>query len=187
MQLLRKISARTVFGSRADIQAMVLADRSKSHPLFRVIGICNGQRHGSTKDVGEENGGDNAKATVLGPKATVLGPKDKMRDWTALLGAFQATNLTTGEVFKSGVCFLPNYVTDAVTGQLGADVESVKFAFDIYAHFDEQSATSYIFEAESLMEPAEDDPLKALAATVGGALPAPKAETSAVADKAKKK
>lgn len=164
MQLLRKISARTVFGSKADIQTLVLVERNTRQPLFRVVGIANGMRTGSTEDVKDENAGPDVKSK---PRTIDAATGKPMRDWTALLGGFEAQKLDkdgtpTGEKFRSGVCFLPNYVVDSVTGQLTSDVLSVKFAFDIYAMFDEQSATSYTYEAVSLIEPAEDDQLALL-------------------------
>lgn len=173
MQLLRKISTRTVYGSKADIQALVLADRTKSHPLFRVIGFCNGSRTGATKDINEETGGPNARDVK--PK-TIAPDGTPMRDWTALLGGFEATNLKTNEKYRSGVCFLPNYVIDSILGQLGSGVESVKFAFDVAARFDEGSATSYIYEATSLIEPSDDDALNVLTRSIVAGLTGPKEE-----------
>jgi hypothetical protein len=182
MQLLRKISARTVFGSKADIQTLVLADRTKPHPLFRVIGICNGTRHGTSKDRDEETAGPNAGQTIISPGAKGDG---KSKDWTALLGNFQATKLSTGEIFRSGVCFLPNYVTDSITGQLGVDVEAVRFGFDISARFDGESATSYVFEAQNLMPAKPDDALNNIASEIAGALTGPKSEPAPAADAGK--
>lgn len=155
MQLLRKISAATVIGgadpAKDTILELVMADKSKSHALYRVIGIANDTREGAGKE--------------------------GFKDWRALLGNFQATNAITGEVFRSGVCFMPQFVVDDVAGQLAGDVEFVKFAYDIGAHFSSKSATSYEYDATPLMQPAADDPLIALANLFSqpnaAALPAP--------------
>lgn len=163
MQLLRKISARTVFGSKADIQALVLADRTKAHPLFRVGGNVRRTRTGTTKDRAEET--DGAKAD---------NPRDKMRDWTALIGTFRALK-TDGTVYQSAVCFLPNYVTDMITAQLSSDDDAgVDFVGDLYAKFDDNSATSYVFEFDmrSTIETAERIGAM-LGAGIGRELPAP--------------
>lgn len=136
MQIVKKISAATVFGGKSEILETVFRDKSKNHPLYRVVGKCNGSRTGAGKE--------------------------GMNDWVAMLGSFQATNAITGEVFRAGACFLPQFAADLVLGQLGGDVDSVKFAFDIGAQHDERSATSYIYTAVPLMEPSEDDELNAM-------------------------
>lgn len=147
MQLVRKISPATVFGGKEEILKLVVNDQGKTHELFQVYGIANGTRTGQNKF-------DDAKE----------GERDS--GWTALLGQFRATNLITGEVFDSGVCFMPNYVTDAVAGKLGPDTDGVEFAFTITAKFDGKSATSYIYGAIPHIEPTEDDPLERMARAI---------------------
>ena len=77
MQLLRKISAATVIGGKETVLETVMKDKGKSHTLYRVIGIANDAKEGQGK-VG-------------------------FADWKCLLGNFEATNLLTGEVFRSGI------------------------------------------------------------------------------------
>jgi hypothetical protein len=157
MQLLRKISAKTMGWEKSAIQEKCIVDKKNPHLLYRVVGIASGTRSGKSK----------------------FDDREDAQDWVALLGSFQGTSNLTGEVFRAGVCFMPNYVVDAVAGQLVGDVESVKFAYDIYAKYDEKSATSYVFLAEPLMEVATDDPLAALSTDVG------KDKPLAIADKSK--
>lgn len=141
-QLLRKISAATVVGGKSVVLETVFKDKSTAHPLYRVVGICNGTRTGKNKFDDKEDAGE----------------------WRALLGNFEATSFLTGEIFNSGVCFMPAYVVDLVAGQLAGDDpnSSVKFAFDIAAKFDDKAATSYTYFATSLIEPQEDDALRSL-------------------------
>jgi hypothetical protein len=162
MQLLRKISARTVYGSKGAVLEAVFKDKTKPHPLYRIVGICTGTRTGQSIE-GETDGAIKRKPQ----------PGDKMRDWTALLGNFEAVNALTGEVFRSGVCFLPNYVADLVAGQLTGDVDNVRFAFDITAQYAEESATSYVYAATPLIAPKPDDPLAILTGSIPAMLAAP--------------
>jgi hypothetical protein len=155
LMLVRKISTRTVFGSVADIQELVLPkeNRDKVIPLFRVWGLCTGTRKGQMSDE------QIAKQQQQNPQS---GGNAK-RDWTALLGSFTAINLKTGERFTSGVLFLPDYVADLVAGKLfvteDGDTPPVEFAFDVGAQFKEGNPTSYEYVAAELLETGENDPL----------------------------
>jgi hypothetical protein len=178
MQLVRKISAKTMGWSKEIIQEQVILKKNDAILLYRVVGIATSTRSGKSK----------------------FDDRDEAQDWLALLGNFEGTSSLTGEVFRAGVCFMPNYVCDLVAGQLdsGDEHASVRFAYDIYAKWDKQSATSYVFFAEPLMEPPADDPLKSLSAAMPAmkGLPTPEkqaqlnapasAETT-VADKPAKK
>lgn len=135
MRLISKISVRDVFGGKGQILDLVMKDKDQSHALMRVVGIASGISTGE---------GDN-------------GP------WTGLKGQFRATNLVTGEEFSSGKCFLPNIAQDMIVGALMAETSNaVEFAFDVSAIFDETAATSYVYSAESLIPPTENDPLAML-------------------------
>lgn len=164
MQLLRKITVRTVYGDKGEVLETVMSDKKKSHALMRVVGVANGVKTGASKQ--KQSGKDASGQTV---------EIEVERSWKALLGSFEATNLQTGEVFRSGVCFLPDFAIELVSGQLTEDVDSVRFGFDVTASYDETSATSYVYDVTALMAPAEDDPLTALASQVNATatLPAP--------------
>ena len=141
-QLLKKISLRTVFGSKSDIQELVLRDRQAEHLLMRIIGFANGTREAKSREVGDD-----------GEKITSVG----------LVGEFEATNLQTGEVFSSAVAWLPQMAVDAVAGQLGdEDAQRVGFAFDIGVKYAEQSATSYEFIVKPCVEMKESDAMAEL-------------------------
>lgn len=141
MMLLRKISPATVTGGKENFLELVIGDKEKSHPVMRVVGICTGAK------VGEG--------------------KEGFKDWKALTGNFEATDVRTGEVYRSGVCFMPEFAVEIVAGQLNDEVTSVRFAFDIGVHYDKDSATSYVYDVTPLMEAdPETDPLAKLAAAV---------------------
>lgn len=93
---------------------------------------------------------------------TKTGESDK-GPWTALLGSFQAINMETGNVYRSGVCFLPNIVLNMILPKLlEKDSKAVEFAFNIGIKADEDSVTGYVYIAEPIFEAAENDPLEML-------------------------
>lgn len=145
MQLIRKISTRTVFGSKSDVLELVFKDKTKDHALYVVGGIVTGTKRGDAKIEGEQ---------------------DK-RPWVALTGRFKAINVR-GDVFNSAVLFLPLYLVESVEQALaieGGGENIVHIKYGIFARFDEQSATSYVYGATSLIPVDAEDPLEKL---VGG-------------------
>lgn len=141
-QFIRKISSATMGWKKPEIQEACITKKTDQHLLYRVVGIATGVRTGKNK----------------------FDDRDEASEWTALLGRFRAfsTHKDADNPYDSGVCFLPQYVTDAIAGKLSLDTAGVKFAYDIYAAYKEDSATSYEFGASDLIPPAEDDPLLAL-------------------------
>jgi hypothetical protein len=100
---------------------------------------------------------------------TVTGEGDN-GPWTAFIGQFKAVNLLDGVEYTSGKMFLPGVASDLLEGELGsAENNSVEFGFDIIAVPDESSATGYVYQAESLIEPEKDDTFSRLEQ----AIPAP--------------
>lgn len=96
--------------------------------------------------------------------------------FVGFLGSFEATNVETGEVFRSGKLFLPNVASNlleaAVANNGGANVE---FAFDIGVKEDDTSAVGYVYTASPIMEASENDPIALMKTRlIVPALPAPK-------------
>lgn len=121
MTMLKKITAKSLGFNKGKVQELCITDKETQHPLYRVVGIANGTKSGE---------GDN-------------GP------WVGLTGMFQATNIETGEIFSSAVCFLPRYIMEIYVGGLNLEgVESVNVGVDVYAKYDEGSATSYEYIGE---------------------------------------
>lgn len=168
MQLLRKISRATMMGDNTAVMELCLKEKDKVHPLFQVYGYATGSRKSS--DVESEEDKADAKAA-----------REKFGPWECLIGAFEGINLTTGEVSRSGVVFLPQFAVDSIVGQFGGDVERVKFAFEVGVKFDNTTPTKYTYMVTPLLEPEENDPLSEMRKS----LPAPAAKQ--IADKSKGK
>jgi len=130
MALIKKISVKTVCGNIKKMIASQPEGEEKSVPVMRAYGTATRTQTGE---------GDN-------------GP------WVAFVGQFKAVNLLDGVEYTSGKMFLPDVASDLLEGALGAaENNNVEFAFDIIAVPDEASATGYVYQAESLIEPEKDD------------------------------
>ena len=140
---LKKITVKTVFGDKGDILEKVMSDKTIKHPLIRVMGYCTSVRHSTSREKSQD--GEFIKST-------------------GLVGEIEAVNLETGEAFISGVCWLPQLAIDLVAGKLEGDEEisRVGFAFDISAKFSLDSATSYEYIVEPLLEIKESDAMSEL-------------------------
>lgn len=112
MQIITKISAATVFGAIPTklVEGLdpstgkpVSVKRAEKMLIFRVLGTIK-------------------KAAV---KVTNLG---ESMEFT---GAFEATNLHTGEVFRSGKCFLPPTATEITAAAFAAAGTDIQVAFDV--------------------------------------------------------
>lgn len=89
-------------------------------------------------------------------------------------GQFKATNVETGEVYRSGVCYLPGVASDLVAGGMGEGVNSLEFAFGISVK-PADNPIGYEYIVASLLDVSESDPLEALEGKLNApALPAPK-------------
>ena len=155
MALVKKLSVKSVVG---DVKKMVAAgDIKKSTPVMRAYGKATGIQTGTS-----DNG-----------------------DWVAFKGEFKGINLLTGEEYGSGKLFMPDVASDLLEGMLvGEEVNGVEFGFDLLVKPDASSATGYVYEAEPLIKPAQDDTLSRLAADLP-ALPKALADKSAATKAAK--
>lgn len=144
LTLVKKMSSKTVFGSRLDIAQLVLTDRTKPHPLFDIIGIARGIKEGETA----------------------------MGDWTAFIGEFHAKSynpLHAGKTFYSGRLFLGGPAGDLLLGQMRLHGDNdVEFAFTVQAQADEQSATGYTYTAVPLMKPGVNNPIERMKSRLTG-------------------
>lgn len=132
-KIISKISVKTVWGSKPD--APTKDKGTEAQWLMQIIGQATGFTTGDT-DKG---------------------------NWVKLIGAFQATNLETGELFRSGACFLPNVALNLIMGELkAAETQSVAFGFRIGVIRDEASATNYVYTCDPIGEVFEHDPLQPL-------------------------
>lgn len=157
-ELGRKLSARSFGWDKEHIQEAVIKDKENDHFLYRVIGTI-----GTTKAY---------KSRQLDPDT-----KEALEGF-GLLGMFEATG-SDGTVLTGSTLYLPGYVTDAIVGAIHAgDGEvNVRIAYDVYARYDKESITSYVFIVRSLIAPdtsALDDIKKLMGDVTLPALPAPK-------------
>jgi hypothetical protein len=145
VNLQKKLSVAKVFGK---INAAIISKQGDGGKLaiMRVFGSANGIKTGIS-DFGE---------------------------WRALTGQFRATNIQTGEVFDSAVCFIPDVALDLVCAQLEGGAKAVDFAFDISAVLDETVAVGYSYQASPLIQAEEESPISRLESKIAAlALPAP--------------
>lgn len=107
--------------------------------------------------------------------------------FVGFLGNFEATNVKTGEVFRSGQMFLPPIASNLLEAAIAhAEGKNVEFGFDIGVKEDDASAVGYIFTATPLIDAGESDPVAMLKSRITApALPAPKTQP-VIADETKK-
>lgn len=144
--LVKQISTRSVFGTKADLQKLVLGDQENPHFLYRVLGEMEGYvtGKGRFKRIDKETG----EATDT--------------SWTKFAGEFVAI-LADGTQFISSLAFLPDYISGPFRQRLENDPDAfLTFAFDIYAKFNEQSATSYEFIALPVRDASKPSQLDTL-------------------------
>jgi len=97
-------------------------------------------------------------------KATKTG-ESNFGPWTALVGDFAGINLETGEVTRSPVLFAPEIMMQMILPEVEAG-NTVDFVFDITATGDKTVAVGYRYGLKTVRAPSENDPLKALLATI---------------------
>lgn len=99
----------------------------------------------------------------------------------AILGNFEAVNMETGDVYRSGTMYLPSGFHEVIQSQLESlaenregrsDKPQVEFALAIDAE-PANNPSGYSYVARSLVPPAKADPLSALRAQAHKALPPP--------------
>lgn len=112
--------------------------------------------------VPEKNGEVNQIMDLIGIANGVQPGETDKGPYNRFIGSFQATNLKTGEVYRSGSCFMPDVAGNLILGALKGGASSVEFGFKIGVVKDDQSATGYVYVAEPLMKPSENDPLELL-------------------------
>ena len=87
-------------------------------------------------------------------------------EYLKLIGEFRAVNLISGEVFESGVCLLPNFISDRIAGALNVS-EQVEFALAIGCKANPGSVTGYEFTCTPLVEAQPSDRMAGLLEACG--------------------
>ena len=150
--------------------------------------------HGTKDDKGElvdpEDGSSVDLLKIAGEVTRAKSQQTDKGSYTRLDGQFIGTDLTTGELYQSGACILPEFVGAQLgAAVLGANGGAVQFAFKISAKWQGNAITQYQYEVESLMESKPTDSMQRLLDLAGIAaekpaqLPAPAAEPAKPAAK----
>lgn len=156
-KILRKITIRDVVGSKSEILRIAQTGRTVT-------------KGADGKDVYSADGAPVKLMTVIGRVNGFTPGESDMGSFLKLKGAFEATNLVTGEVFTDvGTCILPNFVSDLMANAMKSGADSVDFAVALSVVFDEAIPTMYKFEAESLLPAQESDSIAAIKAQLAGA------------------
>lgn len=138
MEILKKISVKTCKANpEMEFVRIDGVDKPRSkgaQNLLRVVGMTNSVKRGT---------GD-------------YGP------WVAFMGAFEATNMKTGEVYSSSVCLLPEAVSGILSVAVGVEEgKSVEFGVDIGCA-PENNPIGFIYTIKPLIESEETNPLRHL-------------------------
>ena len=91
-------------------------------------------------------------------------------DATAFKGDFMATNVKTGEVFRSGVMYLPDVATSLLNNAMDNNDGVVEFGFEVgvigIKGKKDNEPNKYEYRCRPLVEAIENDPLALLAAKI---------------------
>lgn len=112
--------------------------------------------------------------TVYGLANEAKADSSDYGDYVRFKGNFEAVNLATGEVFKSGSMILPEIAEQILSGALsGEDVNGVQFALEIGIK-PSTSPVGYDYSVKPVIDTGENDPLADLRGKLS--LPAPKGD-----------
>lgn len=132
--LCKVINTKSVFGGKADIQELVLANKDAPQFLFRIVGAITGFVTGESK------------FKRIDTETGEVSPQQ----WTKFAGDFVAIN-RKGYQFEAVIAFLPEYIGGPIKAGIAAEPgNEVQIGFDIYAMYSEKSATSYEFIAQPM-------------------------------------
>lgn len=124
-ELGRKLSVASFGWKKPSIQEAVLADKKGDVFLMRVVGVATSLQPYKDKESGETRYGSR--------------------------GQFEATG-SDGQVMNGSVLYLPSYVQAGIEAALAMeDALGVRIAYDVYAKYDADSATSYTFTVRDLL------------------------------------
>jgi len=126
----KRLSVKELGWDKPTLQAAVLANKGSRVFLARFVGLATALRPYRIKAEGDKQG-----EIAYG-----------------LVGQFEGTS-ANGEVKPGAVLYLPAYVQDMIAAvlQSNPDVSGVQVAYDVYAVYDDGSATSYTFEVFDLL------------------------------------
>jgi len=156
---------------------------AKIRALLLALGPWQGEGD-ARKQVAPEDGTAIDLIKIAGEATGAQTGQTDKGQYTKLTGSFIGADLTTGELFSSKACILPEYIGSQLGDALltaGDNGSSVQFAFQITAKQKASAITGYEFGIKSLMQSAPTDQQARLLALAGIAAPAPKLEAPAPA------
>lgn len=140
VEAMRKLTIKSVCGlDREQLLEMVMKDKQKVFPLVKIYGVVTRTRPGES-DFG---------------------------DFVRFIGQFRAVDMATGEVKAAPVVILPKFLEDELAGALAGGAKDVQFAVQIGVKYDKTAATSYVYMADNLIEPSQNDALTAIEQRMG--------------------
>lgn len=135
------------------------------------------QPDGTTKQQAPEDGTALDIIKIAGEASGAESGQTDKGSYTKLTGQFIGTDLTTGELYSSRTCILPDYIGAELGAALlgaGEGGQSVNFAFLITAKQKASAVTGYEFGIKSLMNIEPTNAAKRLMELAGIQAPAPK-------------
>lgn len=110
--------------------------------------------------------GEKALFTIYGTCTNVKYGTGDNGAWIKFTGAYEAVNMESGEVIRSGEMFLPDSVspileTELLTARAVEGFQGVQIAFEVGAKKNEMPI-GYEFTVKDLSEPSEKDALLAM-------------------------
>lgn len=149
LQILRKITIKTCgdFKLKKVKEIVASLKEGESKPIIKVSGECINAKTGQTA----------------------------MGAFTRLTGNFVGVDLTTGEMYQSGECILPDYVGAQLGAAiLGANGKSVNFAFEILAQRVDNAIAGFAYQIKPIGDVSISESQKRLLAMLGVDADAPK-------------
>ena len=144
---------------------------SKLRELLLALGPTQTDpKDGSTKQVMPEDGTSLPIIKISGEASSAESGETPLGAYTLLLGQFIGQDLTTGELFSSKKCILPDYIGSELGAALlyaGENGQSVNFAFEIVVKQKASSVTGYEYGIKSLMNIEPTDTAKRLMQLAG--------------------
>lgn len=130
-EILRKLTIATCGWDQAAIKAAL--GTSAKIDLLKVVGVCQSAQAGTSP----------------------------MGEYVKLIGEFRGINMSTGEIYASTRCILPNFIAEGISYALGTS-DNVEFGILIGAETKTNSVTGYMFTVKPLIEPKVNDQLERL-------------------------
>jgi hypothetical protein len=138
MEILKKISVKTC----------------NAHPAMEIVKVDG-------KDVTRAKG-KQSLLRILGMSNDIKRGTGDYGPWVAFVGAFEATNLVSGEVFQSSICLLPESAAGLLSVAVSKEAgKTVEFALDIGVE-PANNPMGFQYTIKPLMESDETDPLRHL-------------------------